>query len=80
MDKQMPLLWQMMQSARDATIASNHPFATDEQLMAAEIRAVSAWLLQLPNGYGWAEWQAKAIAKILDNEASRAEQGEVENA
>lgn len=67
-------LWQLMQQARDAAMAANHPFATDGQLLAAEILAVRDWILRLPNGYDWGKMQAEALARVLTAEADQAEQ------
>lgn len=71
-----PPLWQVMQKAHDATIAINHPFATNGQLRAAEIRAVRDWILQLPNGYDWSKMQAEALANVLTAQADFAERAD----
>lgn len=69
-----PLLWRVMQRRADAAMAAYHPSVTDEQLLAAEIRAVAEWLYKQGS---LADLAARAdTIKLLYAKAERAERGE----
>ena len=69
-----PPLWRVMQRRADATMAAHHPSVTDEQLLAAEIRAVAEWLYKQGS---LDDLVARAdTIKLLYDEANRAERGE----
>ena len=80
-----PPLWRQMQRAADAAMATYHPSATDEQLLAAEIRAVAEWLVPeeepLPDSlYGGNHFarqsERQRLRALLTTEADRAERGD----
>ena len=84
-----PPLWRQMQRAADAAMATYHPSATDEQLLAAEIRALRDWLVpeeaeptgMRPCGDTYSAQSIKRgerqrLRALLTTEADRAERGD----
>jgi hypothetical protein len=69
-------LWEAMRQASDAAMATNHPFAIDEQLLAAEIRAVAEWIEKRQvEDYVVTLPDVREVIGLLRAEAERAEQG-----
>jgi hypothetical protein len=81
-DTNRPPLWRQMQRAADAAMATYHPCATDEQLLAAEIGALRDWLLPdegpRPDlSHAGAQWDDRQrLRDLLTAEADRAERGD----
>jgi hypothetical protein len=82
-------LWKVMEQACDAVIAAQHPFAREEQCLAAEIRALRDWLVpeeaeptgMRPCGDTYSAQSIKRgerqrLRALLTTEAERAERGD----
>ena len=85
MSKQDLPLWEVMQNAQDAVIAKHHPFATDKQVRAAEIRAVRDWIIKQLATDPEESWglpnliELPNLEDMLTTEANKAEQEEIKS-